>query len=152
MPDSPLLFSQILDGAVMLALAAAVLYGLRLEKRLSAFRRDKEEMHNLAASFVGATEQAQQAIMALQTAITQAEKTLHQPLKKANSVADDLQFLIERGEQQCGKIEKSLKKAQVHTPVPTVASVATASVPAAPPSRSRTSKAEQQLMEALRQK
>jgi len=104
-------FSLVLDILVAILLVATICYAMVLNSKLSNLRRGKEEMEKLAASFGEATGRAEENIARLRETATE----LQNGIKKAQSLHDDLIFLIERGDQVADHLEEKVRDARKET-------------------------------------
>ena len=101
-------FSLALELVVAVLLVVTIAYAVVLNRRLGALRSDKSELENVAASFGEATLRAGESITKLKTT---ADK-LQERIDKAQSLRDDLVFLIERGGQAADRLEETVRAAR----------------------------------------
>ena len=97
--------SLILDILVALLLAVTIGYAIILNKRLEALRSDKEELRRLAGDFAETTKHAELGISELHS----KTNILEEGLKRAESLRDDLVFLIERGNSAADRLENGVR-------------------------------------------
>jgi len=121
--------SLILDILVAVLLVVTIGYAVTLNKRLSALRRDKGELERLARGFAETTEKAETGIGELR-AMTDL---LQERIGRAESLRDDLVFLMERGNAAADRLEGVVRDARDKTgPVPASAPApAAGDIPAA---------------------
>ena len=100
--------SLILDILVAVLLVVTIGYAVTLNKRLSALRRDKGELERLARGFAETTEKAEMGIGELR-AMTDL---LQERIGRAESLRDDLVFLMERGNAAADRLEGVVRDAR----------------------------------------
>lgn len=88
--------AMILDGVLMLLLVAALAYGVRLEKKLSALRAGQQAFASAVADLNAAAGRAESALASLR-ASGQETDLLHDRIVKAREVKAQLEALIARG-------------------------------------------------------
>ena len=93
--------SLILDILLASLLVVTIGYAIMLNKRLDALRSDKDELRRLAGDFVETTKHAELGIKELRS----KTDILEEGLKRAESLRDDLVFLIERGNSAADRLE-----------------------------------------------
>ena len=103
--------SLILDILVAVLLVVTIGYAVTLNKRLSALRRDKGELERLAHGFAETTEKAEKGIGELR-AMTDL---LQERISRAESLRDDLVFLMERGNAAADRLEGVVRDARDKT-------------------------------------
>jgi hypothetical protein len=102
----------ILDIAVILLLVPTIIYAVILNRRLSALRRSREELSKVVNSFNEATMRAEAGIPKLKKATTEANHTLKDRVDKAQTLRDDLAFMIERAEELATRLEGAVRIAR----------------------------------------
>ena len=102
----------ILDIVVILLLVPTIVYAIILNKRLTALRRSREELSKVVNSFNEATMRAEAGIPKLKKATTEANHTLKDRVEKAQTLRDDLAFMIERAEELAGRLEGAVRAAR----------------------------------------
>lgn len=120
---------MILDVVVILLLVPTIIYAVILNRRLAALRRSREELSKVVASFNEATLRAEAGIPKLKKATTEANHTLKDRVEKAQTLRDDLAFMIERAEELASRLEGAVRAARAEG---VVAHPAAASQQAAP--------------------
>jgi len=129
--------SLVLDILVAVLLVVTIGYAVTLNKRLTSLRRDKGELERLARGFAETTEKAEVGISELRS----MTDLLQERIGRAESLRDDLVFLMERGNAAADRLEGVVRDARDKTgaaPAPTEAAgdaSAARSKPAAPPKR-----------------
>ena len=104
--DIPL--SIFLDIFIAVLLIVTIGYALTLSKRLGSLRGDKRELHEMALSFEKATTRAETSISELSASID----LLQERIKRAESLRDDLIFLVERGNNTADSLENLVRAAR----------------------------------------
>lgn len=128
---------MILDVVVIVLLVPTIIYAVILNRRLAALRRSREELSKVVASFNEATMRAEAGIPKLKKATTEANHTLKERVDKAQTLRDDLAFMIERAEELAGRLEGAVRAARAEGVVthPAATAPAPTPYPAAPPPR-----------------
>ena len=103
---------MILDVVVILLLIPTIVYAVILNRRLAALRRSREELSKVVNSFNEATMRAEAGIPKLKKATTEANHTLKDRVEKAQTLRDDLAFMIERAEELAGRLEGAVRAAR----------------------------------------
>jgi len=101
-------FSLILDMSVAVLLIVMIGYAVTLNKRLGSLRRDKVELQKLALSFGDATARAEESTVQLRATID----VLQERIKRAESLRDDLVFLVGRGNGTADALEELVRTAR----------------------------------------
>lgn len=109
--------AMILDGVLMLLLVAALAYGVRLEKKLSALRAGQQAFASAVADLNAAAGRAESALASLR-ASGQETDLLHDRIVKAREVKAQLESLIARGPETPRPIlrEAAIKPASSEAP------------------------------------
>ena len=101
-------FSLILDVVLAVLLVVMIWYSVMLNRRLNRFRGNREHMEKLAATFNDATTRATDSIGDLRI----ASDALQDQLAKAESLRDDLVFLVDRGTIAADRLEENVRLAR----------------------------------------
>ncbi len=122
--------SLILDLVVAGLLVAVIIYAVRLNAALRTVKEGKEELETLMAGFAASTAKAEDAIQRIKEASGSNSAVLNGLLGDAETLRDDLSFLIERGERAAQALETGVTRSREpqpqHQPQPS-------SAPASPP-------------------
>jgi cobalamin biosynthesis Mg chelatase CobN len=102
--------SLILDLSLAILLIVTIGYAVSLNSRLGMLRQDKEELEKLASTFANATLRAEDGVGKLKN----TAELLQQRVDKAQSLRDDLVFLIDRGGSAADRLEESVRTARKH--------------------------------------
>lgn len=97
--------SLVLDILIACLLVAVIVYALRLNKNLSVLQQSKSELEKMLAGFTESTEKAEQAIQRVKEASTQNRESLNKLLSEAETLREDLAYMIERGNSLADKLE-----------------------------------------------
>ncbi len=110
--------NTILDIVVILLLIPTIVYAVILNRRLTALRKSRDELSKVVNSFNEATMRAEAGIPKLKKATTEANLSLKDRVEKAQTLRDDLAFMIERAEELAGRLEGAVRVARTEgTPV-----------------------------------
>lgn len=101
-------YALILDICVAILLVVTIGYAITLNKRLMRLRSDKKDLENLARTFGESTQRAEDNINQLRT-IAQA---LDIQMNRAQTLRDDLTFLVERGSSSADRLEELVRDAR----------------------------------------
>ena len=111
-------FNLLLDVIIIVLLAATIVYAVILNSRLAQLRDNRDDLARLVAAFNDATARAESGIPKLRRAAEEAGQNLQDRVEKAQTLRDDLAFMIERADSMAGKLENSVRQAreEVRTP------------------------------------
>lgn len=101
--------SLILDIVIVVLLVPTILFAWVLNSRLADLRRNRDELARLIATFNDATQRAESGIPKLRRAADDAARGLQDRVEKAQTLRDDLAFMVDRAEATLGRMEKSGK-------------------------------------------
>ena len=102
-----------IDIFVAVLLISAIGYGMVLNRRIVALRRDQADLERLAISFHEATSRAEASVGNLKNAAQSSSQILNEGIDEAVKIRDDLNFLIDRGERLSSKNRLEVSKAQI---------------------------------------
>jgi len=136
----------ILDLIVSVLLIATIGYAWMLNQRLSALRKNRDDLAKTIAAFNEATLRAESSIPKLRKAAEESGQTLQERVEKAQSLRDDLAFMIERADTMANRLENAVRSARTDGPKAaaseprsntqvSMGQVGTASTPTMPPPR-----------------
>ncbi len=108
--------SLLIDIVVAGLLVAMIGYAISLNRRLALLRQDRDELERLAAEFAGATARADDGVRQLKRSAEDLGKKIDERIQKAESLRDDLVFLIERGDTVADRLESTLRAARKEVP------------------------------------
>lgn len=89
----------VVDLLIVLLLAGTIGLCVLLHFRLRAFRAGQEEMIRMMEGFAEATARAEAGVRQLRAAGDEVGQRLNDNIRKARSLADELSFLVERGDR-----------------------------------------------------
>lgn len=121
--------SLILDVVVVALLVPTIVFAVILNSRLSALRKNREELGRLIAAFNEATLRAESGIPRLRKASEEASKALQERVERAQLLRDDLAFMVERAGQAADRLEGAVRNARDHAPAPAGATPPTVPAP-----------------------
>ena len=119
-------YSLIIDVLVAVLLVVTIAYAIVLNRRLGMLRRDKAELEKVALSFGEATRRAEESIARLKTTAGGLEENI----AKAQSLRDDLAFLMDRGSSAADRLEDLIRDSRKQTGGPVPPTSARTAVPA----------------------
>jgi hypothetical protein len=105
-------YTIILDMIVAVLLAATIGYAVMLNRRLSALRKNRDDLAKLILNFNDATVRAEQSIPKLRKAAEEAGTSLQERVEKAQALRDDLAFMIERADTMANRLENGVRSAR----------------------------------------
>lgn len=108
--------SLLINVAVASLLVAVIIYCRRLSRSIQVLRNSKNEMASLFAQFDDSIARAAESVEELQNATGTTDNLLDERLQKANLIADDLSFMIERGNKLADRLEGKLKDGRTVAP------------------------------------
>ena len=122
----------ILNLVVIVLLVPTIVYAVILNRRLTALRTSRDELAKVVGSFNDATLRAEAGIPKLKKATTEANLALKDRVEKAQTLRDDLAFMIERAEELATRLEAAVRNARSESlPTPGAAQPGPALRPAA---------------------
>ncbi len=105
-------YKLVLDLIIAVLLAATIAYAAVLNSKLNQLRKNRDELAKLVAAFNDATVRAEAGIPKLKRASEEASSTLIDRVEKAQSLRDDLAFMIERADAMANRLEGSVRSAR----------------------------------------
>jgi len=105
-----------LDIVVSVLMVATIAYATRLNSRLAALRKNRDDLARTIVSFNEATLRAESSIPKLRKAADEAGHSLQDRVEKAQSLRDDLAFMIERADTMANRLENAVRSARVEGP------------------------------------
>ena len=106
----------ILDIVVSGLMVATIIYATRLNARLAALRKNRDDLARTILAFNEATLRAESSIPKLRKAAEEAGIALQERVEKAQSLRDDLAFMIERADTMANRLENAVRSARVDGP------------------------------------
>jgi hypothetical protein len=102
----------VLDLIVSVLLIATISYAWMLNQRLSSLRKNRDDLAKTIAAFNEATLRAESSIPKLRKAAEESGQTLQERVEKAQSLRDDLAFMIERADTMANRLENAVRSAR----------------------------------------
>lgn len=102
----------VLDILVSVLLVATIGYAVMLNTRLTQLRKNRDEMAKIIVSFNEATVRAESSIPKLRKAAEESGSVLQERVEKAQSLRDDLAFMIERADTMANRLENAVRSAR----------------------------------------
>jgi len=107
-----LILKLLVDCVMVFLLGATIFYCLKVNKRIRVLQDSREEFAKLITQFDSTTKKAQESIEDLQRMSARVTDSLNERLDKANFLADDLAFMIEKGNKVAEKVDGTLPREQ----------------------------------------
>lgn len=104
------MISFIIEILTIILLMATISYAFILNRRIQMIHGNKDELTILLNGFSTALEKAEMSVGALRTSGFEAITTLKESLDEARAIRDDLQFLVDRGEDIANQLESGIRK------------------------------------------
>ncbi|OYW07637.1 MAG: hypothetical protein B7Z53_05925 [Rhodospirillales bacterium 12-71-4] len=98
----------LVEALLLLLIVAALPTAIRLDRALSALRRDRGALAESTRSFAEATREAEQVIARLRNAADGAGRGVAEQVRIATTLREDLRFLSERAETLADRLEAGL--------------------------------------------
>jgi cell division septum initiation protein DivIVA len=105
-------YKLILDLMVAALLAVTIIYAWILNQRLSQLRRNRDDLAKVVSSFNEATARAEAGIPKLRKAAEDSGQALQERVEKAQSLRDDLAFMIERADAMADRLEQAVRSSR----------------------------------------
>ena len=102
----------VLDIVVSLLLIATIGYAVMLNSRLSSLRKNRDDLAKTLVNFNEATVRAESSIPKLRKAAEESGQILQERVEKAQSLRDDLAFMIERADTMANRLENAVRSAR----------------------------------------
>jgi len=96
----------VIDGALIVMLAAVLIAAWRLSRRVGEMRQGQTELADLVARLERATGQAQEAIGHLKSESETITEQLESETKRARGLVDELTLITEAGDNLASRLER----------------------------------------------
>jgi hypothetical protein len=106
------MITMILDTVVAVLLGVTILYAVRLDRRLKAFRDGRGEMQALLNGIQEMTTRAEAGIAQFKTVTADGGAELQARVRSADVLRSDLAMLIERGERMAERLQEATRPAR----------------------------------------
>ncbi len=100
------ILALVLDGMVILLLAATIFVAWRLSENLNAFRKGRKDLDKLIQDLSRNIEKAELSITGLKQASRDAGKDLQVLVQEARALSDELQLMTEAGDNIASRLER----------------------------------------------
>lgn len=111
-------YKLVLDVMVAALLAVTIIYAWILNQRLNQLRRNRDDLAKVVSSFNDATARAEAGIPKLRKAAEESGMALQEKVEKAQSLRDDLAFMIERADAMADRLEQAVRVAREEVRAP----------------------------------
>jgi hypothetical protein len=101
-----------MDIFIAILLISAIGYGIMLNRRIMALRRDQKSLEKLAINFQTATKRAEASIGKLKLTAQKSADIMNSGTEKAVGIGDDLNFLIDRGQKLADHLEGCVRSTE----------------------------------------
>ena len=105
---SMLIIKLLVDSLMVILLGATIFYCITVSRRIRLLQDSKDEFAQLIVKFDETTSHAQETIEDLKKMSKRVTESLNERLDKANFLADDLAFMIEKGNKVADKVDGRL--------------------------------------------
>jgi len=102
------LTTLLVDGALVLLLAAVLAAGIRINRRFAEMRKGQAELADLVQRLERSTAQAQEAIGQLKAESQSVREDLEAETRKARALIDELTVITEAGDNLAGRLERQM--------------------------------------------
>jgi hypothetical protein len=99
---------MVLDGTLIVLLAATLGYCTLLYRRLAELRAAQASMKKLIGEFGAATERAQAGLLSIKTTGTELSGVLAERIEKGRAMADELRFINEAANKVADKLDRAI--------------------------------------------
>lgn len=110
-------FSFALEVLATVLLAVMIIYAIRLNRTLVALQTDREEFEQLVAHFNDSTARAEASVARLKSSAGEIAEWLQGNVTKAQSLQDELAFMIDRANDLADRLEGAIRDARPEAPV-----------------------------------
>ncbi|MEI6730186.1 MAG: DUF6468 domain-containing protein [Pseudomonadota bacterium] len=100
------LISLVFEGGLVILLIATIAYCSKLSKKIRFLQNSRSELAGMIGQFDHATDRAMTSVNELQNISKRITDTLQLKIEKANFLADDLAFLIEKSSKLVVQLEQ----------------------------------------------
>ena len=99
-----MILSLLIEGLLVLLLTATIYFAIRLNKRLTVLRVEKEQLEKLITQFELVADRAHSSLSGLRATADQVKSDLDDATNKSHAMRDELAFLIERADINAEKL------------------------------------------------
>ncbi len=113
-------FSVLLDCLIAALLFLTVIYCWKLSRRITFLHEGKDDFNKFIGDFNNAILRAEDNVSQLKTLGEETDQTLNENIKKARFLANDLSFLMDKGEHVADVLERQIGASRAVTARPPV--------------------------------
>ena len=99
-----MIWSLLIESLLVLLLAATIYFAIRLNRRLTVLRVEKEQLEKLITQFELVADRAHSSFSGLRATADQVKSDLDDATNKSHAMRDELAFLIERADTNAEKL------------------------------------------------
>ena len=99
-----MIWSLLIEVLLVLLLTATIYFAIRLNKRLTVLRVEKEQLEKLITQFELVADRAHSSLSGLRATADQVKSDLDDATNKSHAMRDELAFLIERADMNAEKL------------------------------------------------
>ena len=99
-----MIWSLLIEVLLVLLLTATIYFAVRLNKRLTVLRVEKEQLEKLITQFEVVADRAHSSLSGLRATADQVKSDLDDATNKSHAMRDELAFLIERADINAEKL------------------------------------------------
>ena len=99
-----MIWSLLIESLLVLLLAATIYFAIRLNRRLTVLRVEKEQLEKLITQFELVADRAHSSLSGLRATADQVKSDLDDATNKSHAMRDELAFLIERADTNAEKL------------------------------------------------
>ena len=99
-----MIWSLLIEVLLVLLLTATIYFAIRLNKRLTVLRVEKEQLEKLITQFELVADRAHSSLSGLRATADQVKSDLDDATNKSHAMRDELAFLIERADINAEKL------------------------------------------------
>jgi hypothetical protein len=99
-----MIWSLLIESLLVLLLAATIYFAIRLNRRLTVLRVEKEQLEKLITQFELVADRAHSSLSGLRATADQVKSDLDDATNKSHAMRDELAFLIERADINAEKL------------------------------------------------
>lgn len=100
------LIGLVLDGLVLVFLAATIFVAWKLSDSINVFRKTRKDMEKLVTDLSRNVEKAELAITGLKSSTRDTGRDLQSVLAEARALSDELQLMTESGDNLASRLER----------------------------------------------
>ena len=103
------LFLEVIGATLLVVM---IVYAVRLNRRLLTLQDDKAEFERLLLSFTDSTSRAETSVARLKVSATDTAHSLQESVTGAQSLRDDLAFMVDRADDLANRLENAIRDAR----------------------------------------